>query len=56
VTISAGCFGYSPVDRPATLVRDGFATATVQTVHIGKRPLEVLRMRITEAGREAIAG
>jgi hypothetical protein len=39
----------------ATLVRDGFAAATLQTVHLGKRPLEVVRMQITDAGRQAIA-
>jgi hypothetical protein len=38
------------------LVRDGLATATPETVHAGKRPIEVVRARITDAGRLALAG
>jgi hypothetical protein len=38
------------------LVRDGLATATPETVHAGKRPIEVVRVRITDAGRLALAG
>jgi hypothetical protein len=38
------------------LVRDGLATATPQTVHAGKRPVEVVRVRITDAGRQVLAG
>ena len=38
------------------LVRDGLATATPGTVRAGKRQLEVIRMRITDAGRQALAG
>jgi len=36
------------------LVRDGFATATPETVRADKRPIRVTRMRITDAGRQAI--
>jgi hypothetical protein len=39
----------------ATLVQDGFATAALQTVHLRKGPLEVVRMQITDSGRQAIA-
>jgi hypothetical protein len=35
------------------LVIDGLATATPQIVHAGKWPLKVVRMRITDAGRQA---
>jgi hypothetical protein len=35
------------------LVRDGLATATPETVHAGKRPIEVVRVRITDSGRLA---
>jgi hypothetical protein len=38
------------------LVREGLATATPETVHVGKRPIEVVRVRITDAGRLALAG
>jgi hypothetical protein len=31
-------------------------TATPETVHAGKRPIEVVRVRITDAGRLALAG
>jgi hypothetical protein len=37
------------------LVIDGLATATPQIVHAGKWPLKVVRMRITDAGRQAVA-
>jgi hypothetical protein len=37
------------------LVRDGFATATLELTVIGERTLiEVARMRITDAGRQAL--
>jgi hypothetical protein len=36
------------------LVRDGLTTATPETVHAGKRPIEVVRVRITDAGRLAL--
>jgi hypothetical protein len=38
------------------LVRDGLATATPEIVHAGKRPIEVVRVRITNAGKRALAG
>ena len=38
------------------LVIDGLATATPRIVHAGKRPLDVVRMRITDIGRQALAG
>jgi hypothetical protein len=38
------------------LVQEGLATATPETVHAGKRPVEVVRVRITDAGRLALAG
>jgi hypothetical protein len=38
------------------LVRDGLATATPEIVHAGKRPIEVVRVRINDAGRLALAG
>jgi hypothetical protein len=46
-------FTYTMLDA---LVRDGLATATPETVHAGKRPIEVVRVRITDAGRLALAG
>ena len=38
------------------LVRDGSATAMPEPLHAGKRPIEVVRVRITDAGRLALAG
>jgi hypothetical protein len=32
-------------------VQEGLATATPETVHAAKRPIEVVRVRITDAGR-----
>jgi hypothetical protein len=43
------------IEMLAVLVRDGFATATPEIAR-GKRPIKSVRMRITEAGRQAIAG
>jgi len=40
----------------AVLARDGFVTATPQTGRAGKRPVKIVRLRITDAGRHAIAG
>jgi hypothetical protein len=40
----------------AVLVRDGLVTATPQTGRAGKRPVKIVRLRITDAGRHAIAG
>jgi hypothetical protein len=41
-------------DTIAGLVRAGFATAQRQTVKAGGKPIEVVRIRITDAGRKAI--
>jgi hypothetical protein len=38
------------------LVRDGLATAHAERVRAGKRAIKVTRMRITDAGRRALAG
>jgi hypothetical protein len=36
------------------LVRTGLATAKVELMMAGKRPIKLTRVRITEAGREAL--
>jgi hypothetical protein len=38
-------------DLLVDLVQEGLATATPETVHAGKRPIEVVQVRITDAGR-----
>jgi hypothetical protein len=38
----------------AGLFRSGLATAQRQTVTVGGQPVEVTRVRITEAGRQAL--
>ena len=38
------------------LVRAGLANASSERVHAGNREIEVTRVRITAAGREALAG
>jgi hypothetical protein len=43
-------------DLLVDLVHEGLATATPETVQAGKRPIEVVRVRITDAGRLALAG
>jgi hypothetical protein len=40
----------------ARVETNGLATATPETVHAGKRPIEVVRVRITDAGKLALAG
>jgi hypothetical protein len=37
------------------LMRAGLATAHVDRMMTGKRPMEVLRLKITDAGRQALA-
>jgi|HubBroStandDraft_6_1064221.scaffolds.fasta_scaffold1448211_2 hypothetical protein len=37
------------------LVHEGLATATPETVHAGKRPIEVVRVPINDARRLALA-
>jgi hypothetical protein len=43
-------------DLLVDLVHEGLVTATPETVHAGKRPIEVVRVQITDAGRLALAG
>jgi hypothetical protein len=43
------------VDMLAGLVRAGLATATPQRMRAGGRMIEVARVRITDAGRRAVA-
>jgi hypothetical protein len=38
------------------LVRDGLATASPGSIHAGGRSMKVTWLRITHAGREALAG
>lgn len=38
----------------ASLLRSGLATAQRQTVRVSGQPVEVMRVRITEAGRQAL--
>jgi hypothetical protein len=42
-------------DLLASLVRDGFATATLRRKRVGGRVIEIARVRITDAGREAVS-
>jgi hypothetical protein len=42
------------IDMVADLVGDGLATASRETVKIGKRKITVARIFITDAGRRAI--
>jgi hypothetical protein len=42
------------VEQMAELVRSGLATAQTERVMAGGRAIEVARVRITEAGRQAI--
>jgi hypothetical protein len=46
--------GFS-IDMMVELVNAGLASASVERVVAGRLPLEVTRVRITEAGRRAIA-
>jgi len=39
----------------AGLVRQGWASVDVETVRAGRSPVSVVRMKITEAGRQALA-
>jgi hypothetical protein len=38
------------------LVGDGLATATSEIAHAGMRPIEIVRVGITDAGRQALDG
>ena len=44
------------IEMLIVLVGDGLATATPQIVHAGRRPIEVVRVGITDAGRQALDG
>jgi hypothetical protein len=44
------------IELLTVLVREGLATAAPEIVHAGKRPIDVVRVRITDAGRLALAG
>jgi hypothetical protein len=43
-------------DMIAGLIRAGLATAERETMKVGAKPVEVLRVRVTDAGRRAIEG
>jgi hypothetical protein len=43
------------VEQMAELVRSGLATATAQRVHAGAYIIDVVTLRITDAGRQALA-
>jgi len=43
-----------PAELLADLVRDGLATMQGETVKVGGRAIEVVRVLITDAGRSAI--
>jgi len=45
-----------PAEMLADLVRDGLATMQGDTVKLSGRPIEVIRVQITAAGRSAIEG
>ena len=45
-----------PAEMLADLVRDGLATMQGDTVKLDGRPIEVIRVQITAAGRSAIEG
>jgi hypothetical protein len=47
--------GFS-IDMMVELVNAGLATATAERVVAGGKTIEVARVRITEAGRRALAG
>jgi hypothetical protein len=42
------------IDMLADLIRAGLGTATIERMVVG-RPMEVVRVRITDAGRQALA-
>jgi hypothetical protein len=44
------------VDLLADMVRAGFATAQIERVRAGGQPIEVTRVHITDAGRQALKG
>jgi len=44
------------VEMMVELVRSGLASATPERVVAGKRAMQITRVRITDAGRRALAG
>jgi hypothetical protein len=44
------------LDVLISIVSGGFATATPERVYAGGKPVEVTRVRITDAGRRPLAG
>ena len=44
------------VPQMVELVRSGLASATLERVVAGKRAMQITRVRITDAGRRALAG
>ena len=44
------------IEMLIVLVCDGLATATPEIVHAGRQPIEVVRVGITDAGRQALDG
>jgi hypothetical protein len=44
------------IEMLIVLVRDGLATATPEIVHAGRQSIEVVRVGITDAGRQALDG
>jgi hypothetical protein len=44
------------IDMLVKLIRAGLATAGTERVVVGGRPMEVTRVRMTEAGRQSLVG
>jgi len=44
------------IEMLIVLVGDGLATATSEIVHAGRRRIEIVRVGITDAGRQALDG
>jgi len=44
------------VPQMVELVRSGLASATPERVVVGNRAMQITRLRITDAGRKALAG
>ena len=47
--------GFS-IELLVELVRAGLVSATIESMVAGRHPIEVTRVRITDAGRRALAG
>jgi hypothetical protein len=48
-------YGFTP-ETIASLVRDGLATMRPETMKAGGRTIEVIRVKITDAGLQALEG